>query len=165
MKKTYKLIREYPGSPSLNTIIEYKRNYYAGIEDWRNIRVAHSHVESNPEYWELQLEQKEIIMYEQKLGEFRKELIDFIRANKYDRRKEFKKDQKNDTVDLQNYPVAIYYEDGNAEDYSIIFNDTDEDDSLLGVGWESTDDYWFDLKFVEIEVLVAIADYIIENKK
>lgn len=105
------------------------------------------------------------MIYEQKLDEFRKELIDFIRTNKYDRRKEFKKYQKNDTLNLQNYPEAIYYEDGNAEYYSIIFNDTDEDDSLLGVGWESTDDYWFDLKFVEIEVLVAIADYIIENKK
>lgn len=112
-------------------------------------------------------------MYEQKLAEFRKELIDFIRANKYDRRKEFKKDQENDTLDLQNYPEAIYYEDGNAEYYSIIFNDNskndpifnENEDSLLGIGWESTDDYWFDLRFVEIKVLVAIADYIIQNKK
>lgn len=61
MNKRYKLIKEYPGSPSLNNIVEYKRNYYAGIEEWKNIRVAHSHVESNPEYWQLIGEESEMV--------------------------------------------------------------------------------------------------------
>ena len=53
--KKYKLIREYPGSPKLGTIVEKELrssvSYFYRSGDKR-ICVHTTHVENNPEYWE-----------------------------------------------------------------------------------------------------------------
>ena len=52
--KKYKLIKEYPGSPDLGTIVEKRektQTYYYVYND-RKIGVLKEHVEDNPEYWE-----------------------------------------------------------------------------------------------------------------
>ena len=51
----YKLIKEYPGSPELGTVVEKtlrsETNFFYTIGNKR-ICVLNSHVEDNPEYWE-----------------------------------------------------------------------------------------------------------------
>lgn len=48
----YRLIKEYPGSPALNTIVEkFKNSSFYQIEN-RSTVVINLHVEDNPEYWE-----------------------------------------------------------------------------------------------------------------
>ena len=50
--KRYKLIKEYPGSPGLNTIVEkIKNSGFYQVEN-ANTAVLDYHVEDNPEYWE-----------------------------------------------------------------------------------------------------------------
>jgi hypothetical protein len=53
--KKYKLIKEYPGSPELGTIVEGKssdgKNYSFSMLGGR-VYVIKYHVEDNPEYWE-----------------------------------------------------------------------------------------------------------------
>ena len=60
--KKYKLIKEYPGSPKLGTIVEKDERYgsyiYKYIESNRNLGVLKYHVEDNPEYWEEVIENK-----------------------------------------------------------------------------------------------------------
>ena len=54
--KKFRLIREYPGSPKLGTIVEKDERYgshiYKYIESNSNFGVLKYHVEGNPEYWE-----------------------------------------------------------------------------------------------------------------
>lgn len=50
----YELIKEYPGSPFLGTIVEKElisKSYFFRSGD-KNICVLNNHVEDNPEYWE-----------------------------------------------------------------------------------------------------------------
>jgi hypothetical protein len=50
----YKLIKEYPGSPPLGTIVEQESSSksYFFTSQKRNLCVLKNHVEDNPEYWE-----------------------------------------------------------------------------------------------------------------
>lgn len=58
--KKYRLIREYPGSPKLGTIIEwrvslggywaYKRSDYKSVPNWKSIQLTEP--KNHPEYWE-----------------------------------------------------------------------------------------------------------------
>lgn len=58
--KKYKLIKEYPGSPKLGTIIEwrvslggywaYKRSDYKSVPNWKSIQLTKP--KNHPEYWE-----------------------------------------------------------------------------------------------------------------
>lgn len=52
--KKYKLIKEYPGSPELETIVEkqIKSQTYYHIYNDRKFGVLSEHVEDSPEYWE-----------------------------------------------------------------------------------------------------------------
>jgi hypothetical protein len=52
--KKYKLIKEYPGSPELGTVVEkqIKSQTYYHIHNDRKFGVLSEHVEDNPEYWE-----------------------------------------------------------------------------------------------------------------
>ena len=50
----YELIKEYPGSPCLGTIVEkdpLSKSYYHRDED-KKWCILNNHVENNPEYWE-----------------------------------------------------------------------------------------------------------------
>ena len=50
----YKLIKEYPGSPPLGTVVDKEqrsKSYFFRSGD-KNICVLNNHVENNPEYWE-----------------------------------------------------------------------------------------------------------------
>ena len=50
----YKLIKEYPGSPELGTIVEKEpssKSYFFRSGN-KNLCVLNNHVEDNPEYWE-----------------------------------------------------------------------------------------------------------------
>jgi hypothetical protein len=56
--KKYKLIKEYPGSPELGTIVEKhikSQTYYHTYND-RKFGVLSEHVEDNPEYWKQLME-------------------------------------------------------------------------------------------------------------
>ena len=53
--KTYKLIKEYPGSPELGTVCEERNNkssfcYY--FEGEKNIGITKDQVENHPDFWE-----------------------------------------------------------------------------------------------------------------
>lgn len=50
MKKKYKLIKEYPSSPKLDTIIVEQKGQ-TWYEGKFNIRVSNTHVENNSEFW------------------------------------------------------------------------------------------------------------------
>lgn len=54
--RKFRLIKEYPGSPKLGTIVEKDERYgshiYKYIESNSNFGVLKYHVEDNPEYWE-----------------------------------------------------------------------------------------------------------------
>jgi hypothetical protein len=52
--KRYKLIKEYPGSPVLNTIVEKFKESSSSFYQIENSStvVINNHVEDNPEYWE-----------------------------------------------------------------------------------------------------------------
>jgi hypothetical protein len=64
--KQYRLIKEYPGSPGLNTIVEKIKNSgssFYKIEN-ANTAVPDYHVENNPEFWEEVVEKDyEILSY------------------------------------------------------------------------------------------------------
>ena len=50
----YKLIKKYPGSPPIETVVEQEqlsKSYFFRSGD-RNTCVLNDHVEGNPEYWE-----------------------------------------------------------------------------------------------------------------
>jgi hypothetical protein len=71
--RKFKLIKEYPGSPELGTIVEKElrssSSYFYRSGD-RRICVFNDHVENNPEYWE---EIKDIVLwvvYERSCGFF-----------------------------------------------------------------------------------------------
>ena len=49
----YKLIKEYPGSPELGTMVEGDNKCnFSYSRNSRQLCVLNSHVENNPEYWE-----------------------------------------------------------------------------------------------------------------
>jgi len=52
--KKYKLIKEYPGSPELGSVVEkqIKSQTYYHIYNDRKFGVLSEHVEGQPEYWE-----------------------------------------------------------------------------------------------------------------
>ena len=54
--RKFRLIKEYPGSPKIGTIVEKDERYgshiYKYIESNSNFGVLKYHVEGNPEYWE-----------------------------------------------------------------------------------------------------------------
>jgi len=60
--KKYKLIKEYPGSPKLGTIVEKDERCGSHIYKYResnsNFGVLKYHVEDNPEYWEEVIENR-----------------------------------------------------------------------------------------------------------
>lgn len=60
--RKFRLLREYPGSPKLGTIVEKDERYgshiYKYIESNSNFGVLKYHVEGNPEYWEEVIENK-----------------------------------------------------------------------------------------------------------
>lgn len=52
--KKYKLIKEYPGSPAVGTLVEKEpssKSYFFKSGN-KNLCVINNHVENNPEYWE-----------------------------------------------------------------------------------------------------------------
>ena len=60
--RKFRLIREYPGSPKLGTIVEKDERYGSHIYKYKesnsNFGVLKYHVEGNPEYWEEVIENK-----------------------------------------------------------------------------------------------------------
>lgn len=66
--KKYKLIKEYPGSPKLGTIVEKDERCGSHIYKYResnsNFGVLKYHVEDNPEYWEEVIENKFMVSTE-----------------------------------------------------------------------------------------------------
>ena len=52
--KLYKLIREYPGSPTLGTVVKeiIGENLYYYINSWTDGRIFRVQVKSYPEFWE-----------------------------------------------------------------------------------------------------------------
>ena len=52
--KKFKLIKEYPGSPAVGTLVEKEpssKSYFFKSGN-KNLCVLNNHVENNPEYWE-----------------------------------------------------------------------------------------------------------------
>lgn len=56
--KKYKLIKEYPGSPKLGTIVQKEFYFYKNRETNDIFGILKYHVEDNPEYWEEVIENK-----------------------------------------------------------------------------------------------------------
>lgn len=48
----YKLIKEYPGSPKIGTVVEKESTSYYYREGETRWCIFNNHVEDNPEYWE-----------------------------------------------------------------------------------------------------------------
>lgn len=110
----YKLIKEYPGSPSLGTEVEQEpssKSYFFRSGN-KNLCVLNNHVEDNPEYWEKVDEATLIYMVITEKGD--NYFKTFLTANylhqgiKYDDRVFFKTKEEADEFILNIKPCLSY---------------------------------------------------------
>lgn len=98
MKKKYKLIKKYPGSPKLGTTVKY---IYVGMND-RNVYGGENgglyngeYVENQPEFWEEIIDKNyEVLSYKGALSE---DIYTFASTGNY-------KDMKNNKADILSFP-------------------------------------------------------------
>ncbi len=111
----YKLIKEYPGSPELGTVVDKtlrsEKNYFYRSGDKR-ICVLDSHVEDKPEYWEKINESSVLYMvFTEKSEHFYKTFLtaDFVHeGKKYNDRVFFKTKEEAEDFILYNKPCLSY---------------------------------------------------------
>jgi len=109
----YKLIKEYPGSPELGTIVEKEpssKSYFYRSGN-KNLCILNNHVEDNPEYWEKVNDNLWWIVFTKKdtvFNPYEPYLIETCLYQSNDSRQYFKTKEEAEEFILDNKPCLSY---------------------------------------------------------